>query len=414
MTAYNLGKAATGRAASIAARFAARHALIAGATGTGKSYTIARLVEQMTGTGIPVFLVDVKGDLSGLARSIPCRFYDPAGQSGASFSIRADDLGADSMARALQLSDAQAGALEALFAWSRASRRPLGTVADLQAALGDLERQRKAIGARYGNITPASLSVLRRALLRLETAPCQLFGRHSFDVAGIACHPGTATILDATRLYQAPALYGAAVLYLLDSLYASLPEIGDTGAPRMALFLDESHLIFSELPPLLLQRVERIVRLIRSKGVALIFASQSPSDIPAAILGQLGNRIQHGLRGATLQDLRAIRAAAETMPLNPAIDAAAAITGLGVGQALVSTIGATGVPSPVEIVQIAKPRASLAPIDQATRDAMTPAVSAAQAAADKPDLAHVIICRAMLGVFAASMAFAGVAAYLHP
>ena len=399
MTSYNLGKTPSGRAISIAGRYAARHGLIAGATGTGKSYTIARLVEQMTGAGIPVFLFDVKGDLSGLARSTPCRFFDPAGQSGARFSIRADDLGADSMARALQLSDAQSGALDVLYSWAADNRQPMGSLADMRAALHKLEQSRRTIGARYGHLTPASLAVIRRALLRLEASPCPLFGRASFDVHWLEAQPGVATILDARQLYQAPALYGAAVLYLLDSLYTSLPEVGDSGAPRLALFLDESHLIFSELPPLLLQRVERIVRLIRSKGDALYFASQSPADIPAAILGQLGNRVQHGLRGATQQDLRAIRAAAETMPINPALDAGAAIVSLGVGQALVSTVAPNGVPCPVEIVQIAKPRASLAPIDQATREAMTPMLAASATGTGKPHPGDVLFGWSVLLVF---------------
>jgi hypothetical protein len=372
MTVFNIGKTASGRAIGITARFAARHGLIAGATGTGKSYTIARLVEQMVGAGIPVFLVDVKGDLSGIARSTPCQFFAPAGQPGALFSIRADDMGADAMARALQLTDAQSGALEVLFAWTRARGRRMGSLGDVTAAVMELERNRKVIGQRYGHVAPASVAVIRRALLRLRAAPCELFGKSSFNAAWLD-RPGIATILDATRLYQTPALYGAAVLYLLQSLYDRLPEIGDMGAPRMVLFLDEAHLIFSELAPALLQRVERIVRLIRSKGVAIYFASQSPGDIPAPILAQLGNRIQHGLRGATLQDLRGIRAAAETMPINPAIDAASAILSLGMGQALVSTIGPDGIPSPVEIVQVQAPAARMGPIDAATRAAMTPA-----------------------------------------
>jgi hypothetical protein len=249
----------------------------------------------------------------------------------------------------------------------------------------ELDRNRKVIGQRYGHLAPSSVAVIRRALLRLRAAPCELFGRTSFDVAWLD-RPGIATILDATRLYQSPALYGAAVLYLLQALYDRLPEIGDLGAPCMVLFLDEAHLIFSELAPALLQRVERIVRLIRSKGVGLYFASQSPSDIPAPILAQLGNRIQHGLRGATLQDLRSIRAAAETMPINPAIDAASAILSLGVGQALVSTIVADGIPAPVEIVRVQAPAAHMGPIDAATREAMTPApmqpVARAAASAD--------------------------------
>jgi hypothetical protein len=371
MTVFNIGKTASGRAIGITARFAARHGLIAGATGTGKSYTIARLVEQMTGQGIPVFLVDVKGDLSGIARSTPCQFFAPAGQPGALFSIRADDMGADTMARALQLTDAQSGALEVLYAWTRARGRRMGSLGDVSAAVMELDRNRKVIGQRYGHLAPSSVAVIRRALLRLRAAPCELFGETSFDAAWLD-RPGIATVLDATRLYQSPALYGAGVLYLLQSLYDWLPEIGDMGAPRMVLFLDEAHLIFSELAPALLQRVERIVRLIRSKGVGLYFASQSPGDIPAPILAQLGNRIQHGLRGATLQDLRGIRAAAETMPINPAIDAGAAILSLGVGQALVSTIGPDGIPSPVEIVRVQAPAARMGPIDAATREAMSP------------------------------------------
>jgi hypothetical protein len=364
MTVFNIGKTASGRAIGITARFAARHGLIAGATGTGKSYTIARLVEQMVGAGIPVFMVDVKGDLSGIARSTPCQFFAPAGQPGALFSIRADDMGADTMARALQLTDAQSGALEVLFAWTRARGRRMGGLGDVTAAVMELDRNRKVIGQGYGHLAPASVSVIRRALLRLRAAPCELFGKTSFDAASLD-RPGIATILDATRLYQTAALYGAAVLYLLQAIYDRLPEIGDMGAPRMVLFLDEAHLIFSELAPALLQRVERIVRLIRSKGVAIYFA--------APILAQLGNRIQHGLRGATLQDLRGIRAAAETMPINPAIDAASAILSLGMGQALVSTIGPDGIPSPVEIVQVQAPAARMGPIDAATRAAMTPA-----------------------------------------
>lgn len=369
MTQFNLGKTSTGRPFSIAARYAARHGLIAGATGTGKSYTIARLVEQMTAAQIPVFLVDVKGDLAGLARSTPCRFYDPAGQTGARFAIRCDDLGADSMARALQLTDAQSGALDIAFAFARDRGRSVGTLADLQNVMATLEQSKAGAMRRYGHFTQASLAVVRRAIVRLDASPCPLFGDSSFDVSRLQ-QAGTATILDATRLAQSPTLYGAAMLYLLDSLYQSLPETGDTGAPRLVLFLDEAHLIFGELSPAVMQRIERIVRLIRSKGVAIWFASQSPGDIPPAILAQLGTRIQHGLRGATTADLRAIRAAAETMPINPAIDAATAIVKLGVGQALASTIGDDGVPTPVEIVQVAAPRATLSPIDPATRATM--------------------------------------------
>ena len=382
MASYNLGHTPDGHPVAIAARFAARHGLIVGATGTGKSYTIARLAEQMTAAGVPVCLLDVKGDLSGLARSIPCQFYAPeGGAAGGPFSIRADDLGPDAMARALQLSDAQAGALDILYAWASDRRRRMGSLAEVQAACLALERDRRVASARYGHISPASLGVIRRALLRLERAPCQPLGGTSFDVAALLC-PGVATILDARRLYEAPALYGAAVLYLLDSLWRRLPEIGDTGAPRLALVIDEAHLLFAELPPALISRVERIVRLIRSRGVALYFASQSPADIPGPILAQLGNRIQHGLRGATPADLRAIRAAADTMPVNPAVDAGAEIVRLGVGQALVSVIGANGVPMPVEIAQIAAPRAKLSPVDGIERVPFILAAPSAESASD--------------------------------
>jgi len=371
MNAYPIGTDSKGRAVAIAARFAARHGGIFGATGTGKSYSIARLSEQFAVAGVPVCLIDVKGDLSGLARSIQCRFYAPdGGAAGARFSIRADDMGADAMARALGLSDAQSGALDILYAFARDHARPLATLADMQAALGELESRRKALAPRYGHITPASLGVIRRALLRLEEAPCELFGGPSFGLSDML-QPG-ATIIDARRLYESPALYGAAVLHLLESAWRGLLEIGDAGAPRLAIVIDEAHLAFGELPPALLGRVERIVRLIRSRGASLWFASQSPADIPAPILAQLGHRIQHGLRGATVADMRAMRAAAETLPINPAIDAGAMIGRLGVGQALVSVIGADGTPSPVQVVKITAPRAALAPIDGPDRAPFIP------------------------------------------
>jgi hypothetical protein len=347
------------RPAYICGQFANRHGLIAGATGKGKSVTLLTLAEGFSRVGVPVFMADVKGDLARIGATCPVRSLDVYGRTGAPFAVRLDSLGPDVFARALGLTDAQAGALDVLFELARVDRRPLANLADLRRLITFASVNHRALSRRFGQVAPASIAVVQRALIALERdGGAALFGVRSFDVACLLGQSpagrGVVTLLDATRLTETPA-YGAALLFMLAELFERMPEVGDLDTPRLVLFLDEAHLIFAEMAPRLLQRVERIVRLIRSKGLGVYFASQSPADMPPMILGQLGNRIQHGLHGATPADLRAIRATAETLPVNPKLDAASAIVGLKVGEALVSTIGPDGVPQPVDRVRIRAP-----------------------------------------------------------
>jgi hypothetical protein len=370
-----------GAGASIAGQFANRHGLIAGATGTGKSVTLMTLAEGFSRAGVPVFLADVKGDLGRIAATCPVHRLDAFGRTGERLSIRMDSLGPDIAARVLGLSEVQAATLEVAFAVTRSNRWPLAATADLRRVLEFMVQQHRAISQRFGRVSPASVAVIQRALIGLQRdGSGELFGARTYDVAALLARSpdgrGLVTLLDATRLYGTAA-YGAALLYLMTDLFERLPEVGDLDAPRLVLFLDEAHLLFVDIAPGLLQRVERVVRLIRSKGVGLYFASQSPADIPPVILGQLGNRIQHGLRGATLADLRAIRATAETLPINPKIDAAAAILTLGVGQALVSTVGPDGIPRPVALVRVRAPDCltAEAPADHPPMVAPAPAMA---------------------------------------
>lgn len=365
------------RHASIAGRFANRHGLIAGATGTGKTATLMTLAEGFSAAGVPVFLSDVKGDMARLASSCPVTWLDVFGRHGRRLSVRMDSLGPDILARLLGLTDIQAGTLEIAYAVAKATNKRLATLADLRALLGFMVQNHRALSATYGQVSPASAAVIQRSALALQRDGSDaLFGDRTFDVAELLratpAGRGMVTILDAARLSGSGA-YGAALLFILADLFERLPEVGDLEAPRLVVFLDEAHLLFIDMAPALLRRVERVVRLIRSKGVGLYFASQSPVDIPPVILGQLGNRIQHGLRGATLADQRAIRATAETLPVNPAIDAVASIMRLGVGQALVSTVGPDGVPRPVDLVRVRAPECLLAPIPVIERAPVSPA-----------------------------------------
>ena len=349
------------RPAFIAGRYANRHGLISGATGTGKSVTLMTLADGFSRIGIPSLLVDVKGDLARIQNGNPTRRLDALGSApGERVTLRIDSLGPDLMARVLGLSDAQRGALEVGFALATKEQRSLATLGELRALLAHVAANHRQISTRYGLVSPSSIAAIQRALIGLEReGGADLFGRSTFDIASLEARApdgrGVVALFDAQRLMRAPALYAATLLFLLTDIYDRAPEVGDLAAPRLVLFLDEAHLLFADLPAPMLQRIERTIRLIRSKGVAVFFASQSPLDIPPTIMGQLGNRIQHALRGATLADQRAIRATAETLPLNPAIDAKAALLNMGVGQALVSTIGENGSPQPVDLVRVSPP-----------------------------------------------------------
>lgn len=370
-----IGHGSRGRV-TLVGRYANRHALIAGATGTGKTTTLATVAEGFSAAGVPVAIADVKGDLAGLARAVPAALLDPFGKVGAPARLDLWRMGPDLIARALELSDAQSGALDVAFAVADAQGLALSDLSDLRQLLRLLAADHRAVSESVGLVTPSSLAAVQRAALRLEREAAGAFGRPALDVAAFEQHAsdgrGVVSILAAAGLARTPGLYGAMCAFILSDLYARVPEVGDLDRPRLALMLDEAHLIFEGAPAALVRQMESVVRLIRSKGVALIFVTQSPADLPAGVLGQLQNRIQHGLRGATPADLRAIRAAADTMPAPRGFNAARAIEGLGVGEALVSAVGPDGRPGLADLVKVARCRADLSPLSPDELAALLP------------------------------------------
>jgi hypothetical protein len=329
------------------------------------------LAEGFSAAGVSVFVVDAKGDLSALARSTPARFLDCFGEQGDHARLSMARLGPELLARVLGLSDAQSGVLEILFAIAESRGVAVHTMADLAAVIRFARDNAGDIREQFGHFTPTSLSAIGRALLKLEReGGREFFGAESFDFVNLfgdeADGRGRVSILEADRLLRSPSLYAAFMVHLLADI-ERMPEAGDQPAPRLVLFIDEAHLLFQDCPPGVLQRIERTIRLIRSKGVGVYFVTQSPADIPPNVLGQLGNRIQHALRGATPAHIRSIKAAADTLPALPNFDAASAIAALGVGFALVSTIGPDGEPRLVERVRVSLPRCPLGPLKRPER-----------------------------------------------
>lgn len=280
--------------AGIPARYANRHGLVTGATGTGKTVTLQTLIEGFSAHGVPVYAADVKGDLSALARSCPARLLDVYGQEGERLSVPVWRMGADLLSRALELSDVQAGCLEIAFAFADSRSAPLDTLADLRATLAAMLQDGESISTEFGLIGAASIGAIQRALLRLETqGAAEFFGAPVFDIADLMVRPGLVSILSAARLLHAPRLYSALMLWLLRDLSQRLPELGDMDRPRLVFVFDEAHTLFSDCPAPLLRSIEQTARLIRSKGVGLYFASQSPEDVPTIIRDQLATRIEH-------------------------------------------------------------------------------------------------------------------------
>lgn len=274
-------------------KYSNRHGLITGQTGTGKTVSLQRLSEQFSKAGVPVFISDVKGDIAALSRSCPTQFLDVFGQTGKPLKSTISAMGADLMARALELTDTQAGVLEIAFAYASDSGAPLATIADLRKVLSAMDEDSSYVSRHYGQVTKASVGVIMRALLRLETqGGNRFFGNPQFDVAALL-ETGLVSILQAERLINSPRVYAAFLLWLLTELWDRLPEIGDIDKPRLVMFFDEAHLLFSEINPALLRRIEQTVRLIRSKGVGVYFVTQSPDDVPHAIREQLAFQITH-------------------------------------------------------------------------------------------------------------------------
>lgn len=361
--------------AALPLRYMTRHAGIFGATGTGKTTTAGAVLEGLAGSGVPVLILDAKGDLESLTRAPGGRMWDCTGRRGMPRRLDLSRMGPDLMARALDLSEAQAGALEIAHAFTTSRGLPLHSLADLRAALGLVTLNADALSLEFGLVTPSSVAAVQRALLRLDRAAPDAFGIPALDPFNADRRDrqgrGAFTVLRGAPFMNTPGLYGAAAAHILETLYRDAGELGETPAPALAVFLDESHLIFQDAPRAVVQRLESVVRLIRSKGVALIFATQSPADLPPAISGQLATRIQHGLRGSTRQGLSEIRAAADTMPTKGGVDAFEAIKALGTGEALVSIPGAGGEPQPAKRIRIQAGAVRLEPL----RDSELPKAS---------------------------------------
>jgi len=383
MTAILIGRNDT-TGVSLDARYGNRHGMIAGATGTGKSVSLMVLAEGFSKLGVPCFLADAKGDLAGLAMAAgepgdklkarldklqlddwkpqanPVVFWDLYGKLGHPVRATISEMGPTLLARVMELNDTQEGVLEVAFKVADDQGLLLLDLADLRALLGFAAENAKDISAHYGLISSQSIAAIQRALLKLEQDGAEaFFGEPALELADLMRQDmsgrGIINVLAADQLILKPRLYSTFLLWLLSELFEQLPEVGDLEQPKMVFFFDEAHLLFDDASPALLQRVEQVVRLIRSKGVGVYFCSQNPDDVPANILGQLGNRVQHALRAFTPRDQKAVKAAAQTFVANPKLDVVEAITKLAVGEALASTLADGGVPTPVEQVLVTSP-----------------------------------------------------------
>lgn len=369
-----LGIDQTGAPVHLPLRFVNRHGIVAGATGTGKTVTLLALTESLARAGVPVFIADMKGDVSGLASANRAAFWCLHGERGRQLRVSIQSMGAPMLSRVLGLSPAQSGVLDVVFRVASDRALPLATLDDLRHALDVADRERSQVSRQYGQVASQSLASIKRSILTLEDDGGRLFfGPDNFSVDALVSDPGLITILAAESLAMRPRIYSTFLLWMLSSLFDSLPEVGNPDRPVLAFIFDEAHLLFQDADTQLLRRIEQTVRLIRSKGVGVFFSSQSPADIPDAILAQLGNRVQHALRAYTPKDARAVRIAASTFPPAPDIDPAAMIGTLPTGCALVSVMGPGGVPSPVRAVNIALPACRLGPATEAERAAATPA-----------------------------------------
>ncbi|MCX5497587.1 DUF853 domain-containing protein [Kaistia dalseonensis] len=373
-----------------------RHGLVTGATGTGKTVTLQVMAQDLSDHGVPVFCADIKGDLSGIAmpgepkdsllkraeeigfkdeykfEGCPTIFWDLFGQQGHSIRTTVSEMGPLLLARFMDLNDVQEGVLTIAFRVADEQGLLLLDLKDLRAMLGYLAENADTIGAKYGNVSKASVGAILRQLLILENQGGDaFFGEPALQIADLMRTTvdgrGVVSVLAADKLMSSPRLYATFLLWLMSELFEVLPEVGDPERPRLVFFFDEAHLLFDEAPKALLDKVEQVVRLIRSKGVGVYFVTQNPIDVPETVLGQLGNRVQHALRAFTPRDQKAVKVAAETFRPNPAFKTMDAITQLAVGEALVSTLEPKGIPSMVERTFIRPPSSRMGPVTEEER-----------------------------------------------
>jgi hypothetical protein len=374
-----------------------RHGLIAGATGTGKTVTLQVLAERFSSIGVPVFMADVKGDLSGLAAAgsispkmkerlaalkidepqwsaCPAVFWDVFGKAGHPVRATVSDMGPLLLGRLFNLNDTQQGVLSLVFKIADDHGLLLLDAKDLRAMLQHVGENAKEFTTEYGNVSAASIGAIQRALLEIEQqGAVEFFGEPMLDINDLMQTDGRGrgviNVMAADKLMNSPKLYSTFLLWMLSELFEQLPEVGDLEKPKLVFFFDEAHLLFNEAPKPLLDKIEQVVRLIRSKGVGVYFVTQNPLDIPETVLGQLGNRVQHALRAFTPRDQKAVKAAAQTMRANPQLDTEKAITELSVGEALISLLDEKGRPCTVERAFIVPPASRIGPLSEAERAA---------------------------------------------
>ncbi|MEO1252430.1 MAG: helicase HerA-like domain-containing protein [Pseudomonadota bacterium] len=395
-TSIFLGKSETEQRLNL--KYANRHGLVAGATGTGKTVTLQIMAEGFCEAGVPVFVADVKGDLSGVSQPVemkdfllkraatigldpyeangsPVRLWDLFGEQGHAIRATVTEMGPLLLARLLGLNDTQEGVLTLAFRLADDEGLLLLDLKDLRALLVEVANRRKELSAEYGHVSSATVGAIQRRLLALEEQGAeQFFGEPALEIERFLettrDGAGYINILAADKLMQTPKLYATFLLWMLSELFEELPEVGDQDKPRLVFFFDEAHLLFDEAPKALLEKIEQVVRLIRSKGVGVFFVTQNPLDVPDSVSSQLGNRVQHALRAFTPREQRVVRAAAETFRPNPAFKTVDVITELGVGEALVSTLKEKGAPGIVERTLIRPPSSRMGPITQSERTAI--------------------------------------------
>ncbi len=375
-----------------------RHGLITGATGTGKTITLQTMAEQFSHIGVPVFMADVKGDLTGISQAgsmsdklgkiikerglpeptwgaLPVTLWDVFGDQGHPVRATVSDLGPLLLARMLNLNETQAGVLQLVFKIADDQGLLLLDMKDLRAMCQSVGDNASSFTTEYGNISPASIGAIQRGLLQIEEqGGDQFFGEPMLNIADFmqtdGAGKGIVNVLAADKLLNSPRLYATFLLWMLSELFEQLPEVGDVEKPKLVFFFDEAHLLFNDAPKVLLERIELVVRLVRSKGVGVYFVTQNPLDIPDSVLAQLGSRVQHALRAFTPRDQKAVKSAAETMRQNPGLDIETAITELAVGEALVSFLDEKGRPGVTERVYVLPPGSQIGPIDTEQRKAL--------------------------------------------